>query len=152
MSDYAAGEALFLTRIQALAQFDAGNSARGKWGLLNSGNDDQYAILKPGPRLRAASGLSGQVMDTHQTVIQLYQRYKDDGTSLTDLEAIVDVLINELDTYPYMSDSGGSVVMAKVVEVREYQEILARDGGGPLWLLAEIVGEWDEETNITLAE
>ncbi len=152
MSNYPTIEGYWLTRLRVMTQFDQNNSARGKWSLLNSGKASRYAILKPGARTRRESGLAGQKMESMQTVIQVYQRYKDDGTSLTDLETLTEAIINELDTYPYIGDTGSSVVGAHIVEVREYQEILASDGGGPLWLLAELVGETNEETNVTLAE
>lgn len=152
MANYSTIEGLWLTRLQGMTAFNTSNSARGKWGILNSGRDDQYAVLKPGERERAASGLGGQMMDTHRTIIQVYQRYKDDGTSMTDLEALVESIVNELDTYPYLGDSGNTVVMGTIVQVREYQEILASDGGGPILLLAELVGEAHEETSPTLAE
>lgn len=145
---YLAGEALWLTRLQGMSQFDADNSSRGKWGMLNSGASDHYAILKPGANNRDKLG-SNTRRDQYRTIIQLWQRYVDDGTSLTNLETLVDNVLAELDTYWKMGDSTGGVIRANIVEVREYVQI---PGDAPKWILAELVGEWHEQTSITYAE
>jgi hypothetical protein len=148
---YAAGEVLWLTRLRAMSQFNEYNSARGKFGIRDTGASDHYAILKPGPWTR--SKLSPTVrLDTYRTVIQIYQHYLDDGTSMTDLETLVDAVLAELDTYRVMGDTTGAVIQANIVEAREMIWILAAPGEGPEWLLVELIGEWHEETTITYAE
>jgi hypothetical protein len=148
---YSAGEALWLTRLRALSQFNTSNSTRGKFGIRNSGKSDHYAILVPGPWDRTYIGMNTR-MDTFRTIIQLWQRYIDDGTTMTDLEALVDAVLAELDTYPRIGDTTGNIIDAAIVEVRELQMILAEPGGGPAWLLVELVGEWHEQTAVTFAE
>jgi hypothetical protein len=148
---YAAGEALWLTRLRAMSNFDSGNSARGRWGIRNSGKSDHYAILKPGVHNREWLSITVR-WDHYQTIIQLWQRYVDDGDTLTDLEALVDAVLAELDKYRLIGDSGGTVQAANIVAVREVQEILAGPGEGPVWLMVELVGEWHEENTIAFAE
>lgn len=146
---YADGEALFLTRLQAMTQFHEHNSARGKWGILNSGESTQYAVLKPGARTRVKSIKT--VQETHRTIIQLWQRYVDDGTSLTNLEALVDAVVAELDKYRTMSDTGNTVVKANIIEVGEVLLSPPPGADGPLFIYCELVGEWVEHHEITYA-
>jgi len=149
---YQTGEANWLTRLQAMSQFTGNNSARGKWGLMNRGADNQYAILKPGPAERVMiSSIVRQ--NTWRTIIQLWQRYKDDGTSMTDLEALVSAVLTELDKYRFIGAGADAAIQdANITEVRETQEIRATPSGGPLWLMVELVGEWNEEETISPAE
>ena len=48
---YSAGEALILTRLQAISgsTWTSNNSGRGTWYMLNTGKADHYAFIKPGP-------------------------------------------------------------------------------------------------------
>lgn len=150
---YSAGEALFLTQLQAMSQFDSGNSARGKWNILNSGNSSQYAILKQGTRARRKISPTKRY-EVHQTIIQLWQRYVDDGTSYTNLLALIDAVVAALDPYRIMGDTTGGVIQANITSVGEILVGPAPTGGGdgPLWLYCELVGEWHEETTINYAE
>lgn len=152
---YSTIEAAWLTRVRAMSQFDSGNSSRGKWGIRNSGKSNQYAIIKPGTRVlvEEMAGLGGSRLWENQTIIQLWQRYKDDGDSATDLSALVDSVIDELEKYPYIGSQSSGVQSASITEVREMQQTFPRpDSPGPNWLYVELVGVTHEEKSITLSE
>ena len=147
MTSYSTVEGLWLTRLQAMSQFTTANSTRGKWGIRNTGNSAQYAILKPGTYTRTWSAMTLRE-DTYQTIIQVWQRYKDDGTTMTNLEALVDAILAEMDKHINLGDAA-TVTYADIVAVREMQEILDAPGGGPIWLMVELVGETHVQTQIT---
>jgi len=142
-------EALVLTRLQGMTQFGTGNSSRGKWGILNSGNDDQYAVIRPGTRTRQKISPLNMV-DTYQTIIELWQRYKDDGTTMTDLEALVDAVTAEFDKYRQGGSATGLVQKMRIPEVREMLQIGPPDG--PDWLRIDVVVVTDEENAITYSQ
>lgn len=150
MTSYSTVEGLWLTRLQAMSQFTANNSSRGRWGIRNSGASNQYCIIKPGSHTRQMVSYTLR-QDNFQTIIQLWQRYKDDGDTMTDLESLVDAVLVEIDKYPHLGDST-RVVDCNISEVREMQEILDSPGGGPVWLMVELVGEVNEQTEITFSE
>ena len=145
---YEAGEALWLARIRAMSQFDAGNSSRGKWGIRNTGKSNQYAILKPGLHTREMIGFNRRV-NHYQTIIQLWQKYSEDGQSAIDLTTLTSSVLAYLDTYPQMGDATNTVIGGEITEVREMQQIPPE---APVWLFVELVGSWDEEASITFAE
>lgn len=141
-------EGLWLTRLLAMSQFNTDNTSRGKWGILNRGYNNQYAILKPGEHTREM--ISFQTQETNwQTIIQLWQRYKDDGTSVTDLQALVDAVLSELDTYPHIGDTGNTVVEGRITTVRE---MIQTPADAPAWLYVELIGQAYEQEAITFAE
>lgn len=144
---YAAGEALILTRVQAVSGFTTANTSRGKWGVLNQGRSRQYAILKPGPFTRQPGKLSST---TWSTVIQVWYRYKDDGESLTGLEAVVDSLITAFDRYPHLGNEA-VVTDSNLRRGSEVQEMWTR-GGGPAWLKQDLYLEWTEQSITSFAE
>jgi len=148
MSGYKDGEALWLTRIQAIDGFTSANTSRGKWGILNSGENSTYVILKPGAWAREMIGLS-QRLDTYQTVIQVWQRYIDDGASMTTLEGTVDTILTALDEYRLIGDTGNTIQDAQIVEVREMVQTPAE---APAWIYTELIGEWREETTVNFQE
>lgn len=146
---YSVVEALILTRLQGMTAFNSGNSSRGKWGMLNSGRADQYAILRPGARVRdKISTLT--VRDTYQTVIELWQRYKDDGETMTDLETLVDNVTAEIDKYRRGGDTTNLISKMRVPEVREFLQIGPPDG--PDWLRADVIVETVEHNDITYSQ
>lgn len=144
---YRAGEALWLARLRAMSQFDHANSSRGDWSIRNNGKSAFYAILKPGMAEREMLGHTMR-RDNFQTVIQLWQRYKEDGPSLIDLETLIDAVCDHLDSYPKLGDTTGALEDAQIVEIREVQQVPVN---APAWLYVELIGRWYEETTINPA-
>ena len=147
---YAAGEALALTALQSVTGFSSTNTSRGKWGLLNSGLSDHYGVLKPGEFERSQGSMSMNI-STFRTVIQIWQRYKDDGDSLTSLEAHVDNVLTYFDTKRKLGDGTGTIVDAFIAEAREVQEMWNKDGA-LFWLKQDVILTWQEHDVVTYAE
>lgn len=146
---YPAGEALALTQLQQVSGFSANNTSRGKWKMLSSGKSDHYGILKPGSfKISDRS----QIGTLWRTIVMIYQRYKDDGTSLTDLEANVDAVILRFRQYRKLADTTGTISDSSVVEGSEVTEIWNKGANGPAWLRQDITIEWSEENHVTYAE
>jgi hypothetical protein len=148
---YSAGEALILTQVQAVSGFGTTNTSRGKYAILNSGNAAVYAILHPGP-FEAAFAAVKTVHTDWNTIIEVWQRYKDDGTTLTNLEANVQAILTRLNLYRHMADTTNSILDAVATVGGDVIEMTAEGGGGPIWLKQEVIVAWKEESLISPAE
>jgi len=142
---YPAGEALILTQLQSVTGFTSTNTARAKWGLLNSGKSDHYAIVKPGTFNEDTENNFGWV---NRTIIQVWQRYVDDGTTATNLEGYVNAVKQRFMLYRKL---GGSVMDSRVIGGSEMQERWNKDGG-LVWLSQDVIIEWKEQEIVTYAE
>lgn len=152
---YAAGETLVLARLQAItgtpAPWSSTNTSRGKWGILNSGKSDHYGILKPGPGTNQF--ISGTVsVRTHSTVIEVWQQYVDDGTTLESLEALSEAILDQFDANRKLGDTTAAIEDARCVSWSEVNEKWKRGGNGPAWLEQDFVIQWSEENNVTFTE
>ena len=147
---YSDGEALCLTVLQSATGFASTNTSRGKWGLLNSGISDHYGILKPGDFERAQGSMSMNI-STFQTIVQIWQRYVDDGDSLTNLEGHVKNVMNYFDTKRKLGDATGTIVDAFIAAGREVSERWNKDGG-LVWLSQDLIVTWQEHDTVTYAE
>ena len=150
---YPTGEGYVLTKLQAIAggAWTATNTSRGKWGILDSGKADHYAILKEGAGGSAAF-ISGSTKErTYRTVVQVWQSYTDDGTSATNLQAYGEAIRNQFDAYRKLGDTSGTIIDAECDEWSEVQEMWVR-GGGLRWLRQDFIVRWREQVSITFAE
>lgn len=148
MSGYGDTEALWLTRVRAVTGFSAANTSRGNYKILNNGTSEVYVVLKPGEHAREMASLKNR-LNIWQTIIEIHQKYRDDGSSLTDLQANYDTLLTSLDEYPRMGDTGNTVRKAEVTVVAE---VLQSPADAPSWLIAKIIGTVDEEIPINFQE
>lgn len=148
MSGYGDIEALWLTRIRAISGYDSTNTSRGRWGILNSGKATRYVILKPGEHAREMLSFTTR-LETWQTVIEVWQQYKDDGDSLTELETAVNAIMDAIDRYPRLGDAGGTVQLGQITAVREVVQIPA---DAPAWMMAALIGVVNEEKTISYQE
>lgn len=146
---YSDGEALALTQLQNVSGFTSANTSRGKWGLLNTGNSDHYGILKPGKWRKSDRSQIGTIW---QTIIAVYQRYKDDGTSLIALEANAAAIKLRFEQYRKLGDATGNISDSEPISGSEVTEVWTKGGNGPSWLKQEITIEWSEENHVTYAE
>lgn len=146
---YSDGEALVLTQLQNVSVFSSVNTFRGKFGKLNTGNSDHYAIIKPG-KFRVSD--RSQIGTIWQTKIMIYQRYKDDGVSLLSLESIVDAVLLRFKQYRKLADTTGTISDSAPIEGSEVVEMWNKGGNGPAWLRQDITIEWSEQNNVTYAE
>lgn len=150
MSGYGTVEALWLERVRAISGgvYDEQNSSRGNWGILNSGKAERYVILKPGAHDRQMVSFKTR-QETWQTVIEVWQKYRDDGTTLTTLETAVNTIIDSIDAYPRLGQTGTTVRKGEIVAIRE---VIQSPPDAPSWLMCALIGQTDEEKIITFAE
>ena len=149
---YTSGEALVLSRLQGISggAWTSSNTSRGKWGLLNSGVSDHYAILRAGAGLNGGLGLSSSAR-TYATVIEVWQSYVDDGTSYTNILGYMETILDQFDAYRKLGDTGGTIQDSRCAKWDEVEEMWTKDGG-PRWLRQKFYIEWVEENAITYAE
>ena len=150
-----AGMTLIETQIDAVTGFDktgaAANITIAKWKILNDGKADHYAIIKPGPTERPR--ITMRIRDNmYRTVIEVWQRYKVDGASLTALLGYCDAIAARLDKYPHLGDTGDTIRTSDVSGFGEVTEQWTNTGDGPSWLKREIYVDWKEESNVSYAE
>lgn|SRR5512145_1131319 len=150
---YAAGETLVLARLRAISGsvWTSSNSSRGKYGMLNSGDSDHYAILRPGPGANRFLSTNTSLR-AYTTIIKVYQSYVDDGTSLTNMEAYAEAILDQFDAYRLLGDTTGTVQDSMIVSWGEVMEQWKAGGNGPRWLAQEFTIAWKEENNVTFAE
>ena len=147
-------ETLALTKLQSVTGFTDTttkiNTARGKWGLLNSGNSDHYAIIKPGGFTRKQGAMSMNI-SMFEVVIQVWQRYIDDGSSMTNLEGYVKAIIALFDKWPKLGDTTDTIVDATISAGREMQDRWNKDGA-LVWLSQDLILTVQEHNVIVYAE
>ena len=141
---YTTGENLMATVVKAHANFDATNVAQAKWTMLDKGKSDHYAILKHGGM--DPEFISPTVwIEKNITVIEVWQRYKNDGSTATSLYGYVANVISQIQNNEKLGDTGGVIQNAQVGGVGEVMEMW-RKGGGPAWLKQEVFVTWQEQT------
>jgi len=146
---YNDGEALISTRIQALDSFDSTNVYRGNFKPLNTGKASVYAILVPGqPEVEWRAMCSYTIKWI--TVVKIYERYIDDGTTQQNLATHLSEIFAVLN-YPYMGDQD-TVQDSTIIGIGEPLEIRDANGNGPFFLNWDIFIQWEEDTNVTFAE
>lgn len=150
---YTTGEGLVLTTLQGISGsvWTSTNTARGKWNLLNSGKADHYAILRMGEG--ANDFQAGTVsLRSYTTIIEVWQSYKDDGTSYTNMLDYWEAILDRFDQYRKLGDSGGVIQDARCTRWDEIEERWVRGGNGPRWLKQNFYIEWQEANSVTFAE
>lgn len=150
-----AGLTLIETIVDGVSGFNKSGSTQNvtisKWGILNSGRSDHYAIIVPGSVNRPR--LTFRIRDSqYRTNIEVWQRYKDDGDSLTSLLGHVANIVAEIDKYRFLGDTTGALRNADVIELSEVTEQWRNKGDGTSWLKREIYIDWQEESNVSYAE
>jgi hypothetical protein len=149
---YTNGEALVLSRLQSItgSVWTSTNTARGKWGLLNSGASDHYAVLRMGAGMNNGMSIS-TTLRMYTTVIEVWQSYLDDGTSYTNMLGYHEAILDKFDAYRKLGDTGGTVQDSRCTRWDEIEEMW-RSTGGPRWLRQKFYVEWTEENAVTYAE
>lgn len=148
---YTAGEAAALTRLRALSNFNSNNTSRGDWLILNRGKSDHYGVLRPGPFTMEWISLR-QYRVTWNTVIEVWQRYKDDAQTKTDLYARVAEVIAGFMPYPHIGTGNENTVQWATIRQADPPQEMWNASGGPAWLKWELILEWHEEVTVTLQE
>lgn len=148
---YGTGEALALTRVQACTGFDATNTSRSDWKILNSGKSDHYAILRPGSFSIEWMSYTNYIA-IYTTVVELWQIYgTDDATTLTNLYSQQSNLMAIM-AYPLLGDTTGAIQDAGYRGANDPENMWQKGAEGPTWVKWEMFIDWKEEVEVTFAE
>src|SRR3990167_2040150 len=142
---YPEGEALLLVQVRAATGFGVANVTRGDWRFLNKEGIIAGAVLLPAPFTLGYG--EGRVDGNWAAVVEIWRKYLDDGTTLTNLEADVKAIINRLILYPHMQDTTNTITDAEVSGGGEVFRIPAPPVG-PHWLKQELNVTWLEQNAI----
>ena len=145
---YAAGEALILSKLREMAQFNENNSGlQGEgWRLLATGKSRYYAVLRPGAFTNEYDGVGRTHVTTQwRTVIELWLQWTNTSVTTTDLQNLMDNTIRHLERFPFLDDD--ETMYAEPSSGGEMQE-RQRIENGPLWAVWEVYCDWQEERNI----
>lgn len=140
---YSQGEAAILTRLQAHEDFSSDNATRGDYGLLNSGHDNVYLVVRPGDPGEQEYITFRVYVVAWNTVIEVWQRYLNETTTLTDLEANVEKIKTQMESYPQL---GLSQVQYSIMTIGTPTEQWTEDGSALVWLKQEINIQWQEQS------
>lgn len=146
--NYVEGEQLIAAAVEAAVGFSSSNVRRGAYGILNSGASDHYAILHSGGTVRTQETLTAK-LNTHRTVIEVWQRLTDDSTSVDSLYGHVANIVDYLDPLRDMSSDGTYIRDANVTGVGDVKEMWTTRGDAPSWFKQEIMVDWSEADNVT---
>ncbi len=148
---YRTGEQAIATLLEGVTGFSPLIITRSKWGILNTGKSDHYAILKPGPASSKWTSLRVEET-TWGTTIQVWQRFRKDGSDVDALEDYANAITGRIEQYPHLGLGGDSaVVLSCVNKVSEILEMWAK-AGGPQWIRMDLLVEWKEWTQYTFLE
>ena len=151
MSDYIDGELLVEAQVIQVTGFQSSNVTRGRWRILDSGNSDHYAILKRGEvSVEWASHNVSQI--NYRTIIEIWQRVKDDQESYDALLNYADDLKTRLEQYRKLADTAGNVLDANLTGTSVVTEQWRNNADGPSWLKIDLYLDWSSQTNVTFAE
>ena len=139
---YSAGEARLLTIVQGVTGYSASNTSRANWKILDTGRAATYAIITHAGTTTDFFTLACY-RDIHTAAVEIWQRYKNDGSTATDLQANVDLVRAKINTYKHGNDSSGMTLDLGTVETGEMEEMWNRSGG-PHWLRQTIRITWQE--------
>lgn len=146
--NYIDGEKLIAARVEEVTGFSPANVRRGAYGVINSGASDHYAIIHAGGSTRNQETFSTK-LSTHRTVIEVWQRLKDDIPSIDSLYEHVAAIVSALDPLRDMSSDGTYIRDANIIGVGEVKEMWTTKGDAPSWFKQDIFVDWSEEDNVT---
>lgn len=145
---YADGEKLIATKVKYCEKFGPDNVTQCNWKVLNTGKADHYAILRPGPF--DIEWLTPTVYrGNYTTIVEVWQRYKDDGVSQNNLYLLIGYLMTGLQPERFMDDTTGTIQDATISGSGAVAEMWNRGGRGPAWLKWEINVNWKQQVEVT---
>ena len=151
MSGYTDGEILAADLVAQVTGFSSNNVTRATWRILDSGRSDHYAILKRGETITAWEAMRLQV-NRYRTIIEVWQRVKDDQASYDALLAYVDDIQARIEQYWKLADTAGTVFDANLTGTGVVTEQWRNNSDGPSWLKIDLYLDLSEQTNVTFAE
>lgn len=147
---YKDGELLIEAQVAQATGFNTGNVTRATWKILNSGNNDHYAIIKRGESTRVWEGTSHT--RNYRTIIEVWQRVKDDQDSYDALNEYADNIETQLDPYFQLADTAGTIRDANLSGSSVVTEQWRNNSDGASWLKLDLFVDWSEEKYVTFAD
>jgi hypothetical protein len=147
---YKDGEILIEAQVTQATGFNTGNVFRASWIKLNSGNNDHYAIIKRGEGTRTWEGTSHT--RNYRTIIEVWQRVKDDQDSYDALNEYADNIEAQLDPYFHLADTTKKLRDANLSGSGVVTEQWRNNSDGASWLKMDLFVDWNEEHYVTFAE
>ena len=147
-------EALVLTQLQAVTGFTPAssgpsNTSRGDYSILNTGVGSVYGVVIPGTG-NIDNGSATVFFNKWESIIQIWQPYIDDGSTLTNLETNVKAVITRFKQYRHLASSVIQDSYPALVD--KPVERWTRGGDGPAFLSQDISIKFVEEEAVTYAE
>lgn len=140
-SGYGRGEAAVAAVVAQATGFTTATVTRANWRVLNKGLAALYAVvLQEGQPERVFEG-HNLVTERCQTRVQIWRRYKDDGSSYTNLLADVETALAKIDQYPHLGDTTGYVLDSNAIIAGPVMEMWTK-AGGPGWLRQDVLVRW----------
>ena len=133
---YATIEAAALALLQDLSQFDDDDVTRGNFRVLDRGSPP-YAVLYPGGFEIEDYGDWGEKIFRWTMYCEVFERYLDDGSSYTSLEATRQNVVDVFNANPSMNGTSGVVyVMARRAD--DLRFIYDEGRGGPHFIMQRL--------------
>jgi len=82
--------------------------------------------------------------NAYRTIVQVWQRYKDDGSTLTNLLGYVDNITTVIDATPKLGDTTSTIRDANATGYSDVFEMANNDGGID-WLRRDVFIDWTQE-------
>ena len=143
---YLTGENLILARIKEITGYDDSNVTQADWSVLDKGNSTNYVICKSGGNVPQFLS-KGIYVRVHRTIIQVWQVYKKDGTSSTNLYTEVDKVEKKIQDAEKLGDTNNVIQNSEYEETGEVEEMWSPTGGGPFFLKQDVVVAWREQVS-----
>jgi hypothetical protein len=139
-------EAAVQTLLQAVTgTFDrTADVTRGNFRVLDDGSAP-YAVLMPGEFEKRPYGGARQEITLWTGYIWLFEKYVDDGTSYTSMEATREAVLDQLEKYPTLNFLTG-IVKFRVSSGGEVTEVYDENKNGPFFLMQALKYEANEVT------
>lgn len=156
---YAAGEAAALTILRTLSYFDADNSCSfenktfdAMYGQMSKGPARSYAFLRRGAFKREWLTLT-RLQTTWETVIEIWVRNIDPGSTYQTLAQIGQAVVDEFDKYITLNDTAGVQYSALARgDEPEIVELRRRWGAKNEYMKQNLTLVWREETTPARAD
>jgi len=144
---YTDGETAILNRIRAHADYSSSNAVKNNWQVLDSGKSAFYAILRPHTEPAEIKFYSfGGYHIGWNAVIEVWQRYKDDGVTAADLFGNVQTILAQMQPYKQLGRT--DVQNAEITGITAPTHQWTKDGGMS-WLKQELIITWLEEVEVS---
>lgn len=141
---YSAGEAAILTRVKVHASYDADNTSRADWGILNDGGSAYFAIVRPGEAAEIEFISPTVYVIPWNTVIEVWQKYTNEQDTEPALVGHVNEIIGQMQASQRLGLS--YVQSSQVSSIAPPMEMWTKDGGVQ-WLKQEVGIRWREESD-----